>query len=126
MRVIVMEKIHFANYRLNSFLNELLSEGPFKLFDKVTSVIFFLYTIKPGKFSFISKSTEKIIGYQAQKFFEEGIDFIASIIHPEDYPIAFAEYAKMLKEINTPNYSKKKDFPKRYLQSKENGEILTQ
>ena len=109
----VMEKIQFENYQLNSFLNDFLLEDTFKLFDTVTSVIFFLYIIKPGKFLFISNSTEKIIGYPVQKFFEEGIDFIASKIHPEDYPIAFAECGKMLKENNTPNYSEEKDVPKR-------------
>ena len=108
-----MENIHFKSHQLNSFLNVFLSEDTFKLFDKVTSVIFFLYILKPGKFLFISNSTDKIIGYPAQKLFEEGIDFIASKIHPEDYPIAFAECGKMLKENNTPNYSEEKDVPKR-------------
>jgi DNA-binding CsgD family transcriptional regulator len=54
---------------------------------------------------FVSNSTQRILGYPAQNFIEEGLDFIASRIHPEDYPIALAVSAKM--------HGKKKDFPKR-------------
>ena len=100
-----MGKVLFENYDLKSFSDENHLEDTYKLFDKVTSVIFLLYSVRAGNFIFVSNSTQRILGYPAQNFIEEGIDFVASRIHPEDYPIVLTVSAKM--------NASKKDFPKR-------------
>jgi len=100
-----MENVYFENYEVRSLIGVNHLEDTFKLFDKATSVIFFLYSVKSGKFIFVSKSVKMILGYRSQNFMEGGIDFIASRIHPEDFPIAYAASAEM--------FGKKKDFSKR-------------
>ena len=104
-----MEKVLYENSEIKSLLGESSLEDTCKLFNQATSVIFFLYNVRSGNFMFVSNSAQRILGYPSKNFLEEGLDFVASRIHPEDYPAALAISAKM----NGKMIDKKKDFPKR-------------
>jgi len=99
----------FENHEIKSLLGESSLEDTCKLFNQVTSVIFFLYNVRSGNFMFVSNSAQRILGYPSQNFLEDGLDFVASRIHPEDYPVALAVSAKM----NSKMIDNKIDFPKR-------------
>lgn len=54
-----------------------------KIADAIPAIIA-SYSIHSGKFSFLSGGFKKLLGYEAQRGLEEGVDFFAGLIHPDD------------------------------------------
>ncbi len=45
-----------------------------------------LYNIQNGDYLYVNKSVKKILGYEPDEFITGGIEFIKSILHPDDLP----------------------------------------
>jgi PAS domain S-box-containing protein len=53
-----------------------------------------------GKYTFINKAFEKLLGYPVSRPMKEGLPFTTSIVHPEDLPGIRVRYGKALEEAN--------------------------
>jgi diguanylate cyclase (GGDEF)-like protein/PAS domain S-box-containing protein len=45
-----------------------------------------MYNIKNGDYLYVNNSVKKILGYEPEEFTKGGLEFVTSILHPEDLP----------------------------------------
>jgi len=81
----------------------------FSLLDRLTNEVFFLYDCRKGRFIYVSHPAGAILGYTADKFCDEDMDFFPSIIHPNDYHTVFKWYANSISAIRQVDF--KADTP---------------
>lgn len=60
------------------------------------------YNIHTGRYQYISQGFELLLGYAHQQVMEEGVNFLLTIIHPDDLPSIMAENAQALEKANQP------------------------
>ncbi|RYY85534.1 MAG: PAS domain S-box protein [Chitinophagaceae bacterium] len=70
-----------------------------KLADATPSIIA-AYNINTGQYSFVSEGMEKILGYTPQEIYEGGIEFVGSLVHPDDIPALTTRNNAILEEAN--------------------------
>jgi PAS domain S-box-containing protein len=70
-----------------------------KIADATPSIIA-SYNVNTGKYVFISEGIEKLLGYSPEQVLTGGIEFLSSIIHPEDLPAMIEKNTKALEEAN--------------------------
>jgi PAS domain S-box-containing protein len=70
-----------------------------KITDATPSIIA-VYNINNGKYLFINQSFEKLLGYSPTQVIDEGVNFVTSIIHPDDFPKIIEENKKALEFAN--------------------------
>ncbi|RAJ94034.1 PAS domain S-box-containing protein [Larkinella arboricola] len=58
------------------------------------------YNIHSGQYQFISQGFEMLLGYPRQRVLEEGVNFLLTLIHPDDLPSLLAENAQALERTN--------------------------
>ena len=66
----------------------------------VTPSIITTYNINTGEYSFINDAIDKFLGYSPTLVMEEGVAFMASIVHPDDIQALMEKNAKALEEAN--------------------------
>ncbi|MDB5231033.1 MAG: domain S-box protein [Chitinophagaceae bacterium] len=75
----------------NEFIN--------KIADTTPSLIA-SYNVNTGKYTFINKALEKILGYDPAEVIENGVTFFSGIVHPDDLPGIIEKNTKALEEAN--------------------------
>ncbi len=76
----------------------------FDLLSKITSTVpalITVYNIKTGKYIFVNDAIKTLLGYNKNKFLNEGLAFATSIVHPDDLQIINVQNAKALKLANS-------------------------
>jgi PAS domain S-box-containing protein len=76
-----------------------------KIADATPSIIA-SYNVNTGKYVFISEGIEKLLGYSPDEVLKGGMEFLTSIIHPEDLPGIIEKNAKALEEANHSSLNK--------------------
>jgi PAS domain S-box-containing protein len=76
-----------------------------KIADATPSIIA-SYNVNTGKYVFISEGIEKLLGYSPEQVLEGGMEFLTSIIHPEDLPTIIGKNTKALEEANSSPHTK--------------------
>ena len=71
-----------------------------KIADATPSIIA-SYNVNSGKYRFVSKGLEQLLGYKPDKVMEEGVSFFAGLIHPDDIAPMMEKNAKALELANT-------------------------
>ena len=66
----------------------------------VTPSIIAAYNIQTGQYSFVNDAVEKLLGYSTIKVMEEGVAFMASIVHPDDLAGVMEKNSIALDEAN--------------------------
>lgn len=83
------------------------------LIEKITSIVpalIVVYNINTGQYIFVNDALKKILGYPKEKLLNEGLSFIAPLVHPDDLPRIMAENTMALEKANSPSRrNKKKD-----------------
>jgi len=59
------------------------------------------YNVNTGKYTFINQSLQTILGYSPQEALNKGVEFFASIVHPEDIGPVMEKNAKALEQANS-------------------------
>ncbi len=59
-----------------------------------------MYNIRNGKYIFVNKSIKKILGYEPEEFTKGGLEFVTSIVHPDDLPRILEENSKAVKKAD--------------------------
>jgi PAS domain S-box-containing protein len=70
-----------------------------KITDATPSIIA-AYNIHSGKYLFVNQAFEKLLGYPASKVLEEGSEFLATLIHPDDVASIMEQNNKALALAN--------------------------
>jgi PAS domain S-box-containing protein len=70
-----------------------------KITDATPSVIA-SYNINTGKYVFISEGLQKLLGYETKDVMEQGVQFFAGIIHPDDAAGVMNKNADALQDAN--------------------------
>jgi PAS domain S-box-containing protein len=65
-----------------------------------TPAIIASYNIKTGRYVFVNDSIKTLLGYEPDIIFEKGIEFITSIVHPDDLGRIMEENNKALQASN--------------------------
>ena len=89
--------------------SELLSSHNFQQFEKLCSIAFFVCDISKSVILYLSKSCEKLSGYDRTYFVNTDLRFFASLIHPEDYPIVLANYVNTIRSIRDADFMEEWD-----------------
>jgi PAS domain S-box-containing protein len=74
--------------------------------EKITNVtpsIIASYNIHTGKYTFINSAVEKLLGYPAAGIIEQGLQFMTSIVHPDDLPVIMEQSTSALEAANRMN-----------------------
>ncbi|MGZ5134220.1 MAG: PAS domain-containing protein, partial [Flavitalea sp.] len=71
-----------------------------KIADATPSIIA-SYNVNTGKYRFISKGLQKLLGYEPEQVMQEGVTFFASIIHPDDIGPMMEKNTKALEFANS-------------------------
>jgi len=58
------------------------------------------YSIVTGRYTYINKALENILGYDLEEVFAKGVDFVTGLIHPDDLGPLMEKNAKALEEAN--------------------------
>ncbi len=58
------------------------------------------YHIQTGEYQYISRGFEMLLGYSQERVLREGVDFLLTIIHPDDLTSLLAENAQALDKAN--------------------------
>ena len=96
-----MEPIN-QEHEINYFTGHpLLTSEVLKLLDQVSDKVFFCADVIENKCLYLGSSAQNVLGYSAEFLKSEGLNFFASIIHPEDYQHTLKVYAKALSEIKS-------------------------
>jgi PAS domain S-box-containing protein len=67
---------------------------------ELTPSIISVYEIKTGRFQFINRAVQTIMGYRPEDLLERGAVFFMQNVHPEDLPRVLAEYQAAVEEAN--------------------------
>lgn len=51
--------------------------------DRVPAMIA-LYNVQTGEYKYVNKAVKKILGYKPEEFIDGGLDFVSSLVHPDD------------------------------------------
>ena len=78
---------------------ELLTPSYYKLFDKVSSVVFFVCEVDTSRILYVSRSSQELNGYTSNRYVDGGMQFFASLIHPEDYPFVMESYVDLARHF---------------------------
>lgn len=88
-------------YEINRQLKE-SRELSKKITDTTPSLIT-LFNVKTMKFTFINKTFDTLLGHDREQIFTEGVNFVATILHPEEKDYVLRETAlNMLKMAERP------------------------
>ena len=60
-----------------------------------------VYDVKTGQYLYTNKSVTNILGYQPEDFISGGVNFVSSLIHPDDVADIINQNKKALVEANT-------------------------
>ena len=72
-----------------------------KIADATPSIIS-SYNVNTGKYRFVSKGIEQLLGYKPERALDEGVSFFMNLVHPEDLPL-IAERNKHAMEMANAN-----------------------
>jgi PAS domain S-box-containing protein len=70
----------------------------FKKVANFTPSLIAVYNIQNGEYIFINDSLNKILGYKPSEWLEGGLNYVTSLVHPDDLPRIHAETQKALNE----------------------------
>ena len=71
-----------------------------KIADATPSIIA-SYNVNTGKYRFVSKGLEQLLGYKPEQVMEEGVSFFAGLLHPEDIALIMEKNKNALEAANT-------------------------
>lgn len=71
-----------------------------KIADATPSIIG-SYNIHTGKYRFVSKGLEQLLGYRQKQVMEQGVSFFADLIHPDDVESIMEKNNKAIERANT-------------------------
>jgi PAS domain S-box-containing protein len=54
-----------------------------RIADAVPAVVA-LYNVQSGQYIYVNKTVKKLLGYQPEELLEGGLEFVASLVHPDD------------------------------------------
>lgn len=89
--VTAQKKIEKAHTEYKNFIEKITN---------LTPSLIAVYNIKTGKYLFLSKALETLLGYEPQLVLEKGADFFMEITHPEDVARIIAENTQAIKDLN--------------------------
>ncbi len=72
-----------------------------KIADATPSIIT-SYNINTGKYRFISQGIRSLLGYEPEDVFEKGVEFLSTLIHPDDVDPINKKNADALTQANLP------------------------
>ena len=67
--------------------------------NQLEEVAVYLIDYSTGRFLYMSNSVHHLLGYSPGPFYEKGLDFLYSIMHPGDYPRVLREYVRRLHRL---------------------------
>lgn len=93
-------------YKKNDIINFLETPSPplARIINTVPSMIA-VYNIHTGSYSFISQGIKKLLGYSPQEFKKGGVQFVSSLVHPDDLSRIMKENQHALKKANSKSYA---------------------
>lgn len=59
-----------------------------------------VYSLKSGQYLFVNDSVKNLLGYKKEEFLNGGIDFVGSLVHPDDIPEIVRKNDEALKKAN--------------------------
>jgi PAS domain S-box-containing protein len=80
-----------------------------KIADATPSIIA-SYNINTGKYVFINQGVKKLLGYDPQKILDEGLQFLVTLIHPEDVGTLMEKSTEALEKANAQKLSDGEEF----------------
>lgn len=69
-----------------------------RLSDRIPAMIA-LYSLATGKYKYVSKAITKLLGYKPIDFTSRGLNFVVSLVHPDDLPVIMEKNEAALKKI---------------------------
>ncbi|HVE60834.1 MAG TPA: PAS domain-containing protein, partial [Chitinophagaceae bacterium] len=95
----------------HNLLQELQENQNFiqKIADATPSIIA-LYNVNTGQYVFINQGLEKLLGYSNDKALEQGVQFFAEIVHPDDLDTLMEKNTKALEAANDFDNEQKNDI----------------
>ncbi len=60
-----------------------------------------VYNINTGEYVYVNSAVTKLLGYKPEDFINGGLEFAASIVHPEDLPLIMAQNNEALQTANS-------------------------
>jgi PAS domain S-box-containing protein len=71
-----------------------------KIADATPSIIA-SYNVNTGKYRFVSKGLQKLLGYEPEQIMQEGAAFLISLVHPDDLGLMMEKNTKALELANS-------------------------
>jgi PAS domain S-box-containing protein/diguanylate cyclase (GGDEF)-like protein len=68
-----------------------------------------VYNINTGRYVYVNDCVEKLLGYKPEDFTSRGLEFVSSLVHPEDIPKIMEKNNQALAEANQPGISDDSD-----------------
>lgn len=59
-----------------------------------------VYNINTGRYVYVNQSVKKILGYTPEDFLNKGLEFVTSLVHPDDFPMIISRNQAALKAAN--------------------------
>src|SRR5690606_27306667 len=67
-----------------------------------------VYNLLSNEYIYINKAVKKILGYSPKEVLDGGLEFVNSLVHPEDAPLIAAQNQKIIHKIQQNNQDKKR------------------
>lgn len=87
-------------------LGSLLSKLP----EHIPAMII-VYNVNTGKYVYVSGAVKKLLGYPPEKVFNGGLDFVSSLIHPDDMAEITKKNQEALDRVNSKRSQRSDDSP---------------
>jgi PAS domain S-box-containing protein len=75
-----------------------------KIADATPSIIT-AYNIHTGKYLFVNKAFENILGYPVKELTQKGVSFLSDLVHPDDIGPLMEKNAEVTAQANLPEYA---------------------
>jgi PAS domain-containing protein len=85
---------------ISSILLTQLPENAFQAICERLPGLVAVYNVSTGNYLFVNQVTQTLLGYSLENFMKGGIDYTASLIHPEDLPKVRALHNAALEKAN--------------------------
>ncbi len=70
-----------------------------------------VYNTQTGVYTYVNKAVKKILGYEPEDFINGGMEFVISLIHPDDVSMLIAKNQAALEKANTTRLMSQTDEP---------------
>jgi PAS domain S-box-containing protein len=104
----VLDILNNSRSNINSSINQEIVSLYKDVLDAVPAMVG-VYNLKTGQYIYVNKAIKKLLGYTRSDFMDKGLQFVTSLVHPEDLEKVIKENQAALEKANKFKHTPDKD-----------------